>query len=131
MATAPHSAPIGWPLLPLPDSSGQLSFPNLRESVRQSIQVILSTQPGEQLMRPTFGAGLQQYLHQPSTVATRRRIRDRVTESLTQLERRIILEKVEVWDVPGRVTDLRVEVAYRIKRDGTSHQLGLTMVLEP
>jgi uncharacterized protein len=131
MPTSSQPALIGWPLLPLPDGSGRITYPTLEESVRQSIRIILSTQPGEQLMRPTFGAGLQRYLHQQNTVTTRRRIRDQVTESLEQWERRIILEKVEVWEVPDLASHIRVEIAYRVKRNGTSHQLGFTLVTEP
>ena len=58
--TAP---PIGWPLLPVPED-GVLAFPDLEDSVRQSIQVILLTRPGERLMRPQFGAGLDQFQRQ-------------------------------------------------------------------
>lgn len=39
--------PLGWPLLPQPDSQGRLNFPpTLADSVRQQLQVILSTRPG-------------------------------------------------------------------------------------
>lgn len=126
-----RQALIGWPLLPLPDYSGQMSYPSLEESVRQSIQVILRTQPGEQLMRPTFGAGLERFLHEPNTVTTRRRIRDLITESLEQWERRISLEKVEVWEVPDDPSHIRAEIAYRVRRNGTAQQLGLTLVMDP
>ncbi|WP_248595551.1 GPW/gp25 family protein [Candidatus Accumulibacter phosphatis] len=45
---------IGWPLFALPDEHGRLDWPDLEASVRQGIRVILSTRPGEQLMRPEF-----------------------------------------------------------------------------
>ncbi len=122
--------PIGWPLLPLPDDTGQLAYPTLDLSVRQTIQVILRTRPGEQLMRPDFGAGLENFLHEPNTITTWRRIRDRVSESLTRWEPRIVLDRVDVAEVPDRPTCVRVEVAYRLKRSGTAQRLGLTMELE-
>ena len=62
MSTARFREPIGWPLLPLPDANGALAWPDLARSVREQIQVLLSTQPGEQLMRPAFGAGLERLL---------------------------------------------------------------------
>ena len=124
------AAPIGWPLLPLPDEQGQLNYPSLEESVRQSIQVILRTRPGEQLMRPAFGAGLEAFLHEPNTIATRRRIRDLITESLNRWERRIILNRVEVAEVPQQPTHIHVEVAYQLKRTGVLQQMGLTMEME-
>ena len=50
---------INWPLLPLPNENGHMQFPNLDESVRQSIKIILRTRPGERIMRPAFGGGLE------------------------------------------------------------------------
>ena len=91
MAAASHP-PIGWPLLPLPDEDGRLGYPDLAESVRQTIRAILSTRPGEQLMRPDFGAGLELLLHEPNSIATRRRIRELVQSSLERWERRILLD---------------------------------------
>ena len=122
--------PIGWPLLPLPDDDGGLRFPALEQSVAQQIQAILRTRPGEQLMRPTFGAGLEDFLHEPNTLTTQRRIRDRVIESLGRWERRIQLDDVMVSDVPGQPQRLRVELTYRIRRTNTLRRTGLTLDLE-
>ena len=72
---------IGWPLFALPDEAGRLDYPTLEDSVRQLIRVVLSTRPGEQLMRPDFGGGLDTQLHQPNTPATRRRIQDLVRDA--------------------------------------------------
>ena len=121
---------IGWPLLPLPDEHGRLPYPDLETSVRESIRVILSTRPGEQLMRPDFGAGLDRLLHEPNTLATRRSIRDLVQDSLTRWERRILLDRVEVWDVIGEPSHVRVDIAYRLARTGAPATMTLTMQLE-
>ncbi len=122
--------PLGWPLLPLPDEFGRLDYPRLEDSVRQSIQVILSTRPGEQLMRPDFGAGLDLLLHEPNNLSTRRQIRDRVQQSLTRWEPRIMLDAVEVWEVAHQPSHLRVEIAYRLVRNGSPGQMALTVQLE-
>ena len=53
------------------------------DRVRQAIEVILSTEPGERIMMPTFGCGLRRFLMQPNTVATRTAIQQEVTEALT------------------------------------------------
>ena len=128
MAT-PLTAPIGWPLLPLPDEYGRLAYPDLAASVRQTIRAILSTRPGEQLMRPDFGAGLELLLHEPNSVATRRRIRDLVQNVLGRWERRILLDRVEVWEVPDEPTVVRIEIAYRLARTGEPGALAATMQL--
>jgi phage baseplate assembly protein W len=121
---------IGFPLLPLPDANGQLHYPSLETSVHQSIQVILQTRPGEQLMRAEFGAGLENFLHEPNTLTIRRRIRDQITNALTRWESRILLDRVEVEEVSEQPAHLRVEILYRLKRTGVSQRVGLTMQLE-
>jgi phage baseplate assembly protein W len=121
---------LGWPLLPLPDEHGRLSWPGLEDSVRELIRVVLSTRPGEQLMRPDFGAGLELMLHEPNTLATRRQVRDRVQEALTRWERRILLDRVDVREVEGEPSHLRVEVGYRLARNGAPGAVTLTLQLE-
>ena len=121
---------LGWPLLPLPDEYGQLSWPTLEASVRELIRVVLSTRPGEQLMRPDFGAGLESMLHEPDTLTTRRRIRDLVQEAVTRWERRILLDRVDVSEVADEPGHVRVEVGYRLARSGAPGALALTVRLE-
>ncbi|MDH5666847.1 MAG: GPW/gp25 family protein [Nitrospira sp.] len=125
-STSPRP-PLGWPLLPQPDVAGCLSFPSLDESVRQAIQVILQTQPGEQLMRPGFGAGLSGFVHESNTLTTRRQIRDAVNNALGRWEDRILLDRVDVAEMPDNPTHIRVVIGYRLKRTGGFQQLGLTV----
>ena len=122
--------PISWPLLPLPDANGELRFPGLDASVRQMIRVILSTRPGEQLMRPELGAGLARFLHEQNTILTRRRIRDLVRDSLERWEPRILIDRVDVIEVPNEPSQIRVEILYRLRRTGQGQRLGLTVALE-
>ena len=126
--------PIGWPLLPVPDENGELQYPNLARSVRELIEVLLSTRPGEQLMRPGFGAGLENLLTEPNTVATRSRIKDLVDDALKRWEQRITVDGIAVdpvSDASSGVADgVRVEIAYRLKRTGAPARVGLTLVME-
>lgn len=121
--------PIGWPLLPTPDNNGELHYPTLEQSVRQTVRVILSTRPGEQLMRPEFGAGLQNFINESNTLTNRRRIRDAVASSLERYERRILVDRIEVNEIAGRPTEVRVEIAYRVRRTGAAARAGVSLAL--
>lgn len=121
--------PIGWPLLPLPDATGRLVWPSLERSVADQIRVILLTRPGEQLMRPEYGAGLENLLHEPNTLNTRRRIQELVTESLNRWEPRVVVDDVAVDPVPDQPARVRVEIAYRLRRTGEARRQGLTLDL--
>jgi hypothetical protein len=120
---------IGWPLLPSPDPDGRLQWPTLEDSVRQMIQVILLTRPGEQLMHPEFGAGLADFLHESNTLVVRRRIRDRVAEALEEWEPRVELDTVEVWEISDRPTEITVEIAYRLRRTGAPATMRVAVAL--
>lgn len=109
--------PLGWPLLPVP-VNGTLYYPTLENSIKQYIRIVLLTRPGEQLMRPRFGAGLSQFLHQPNTLETRQQIQDTVLDALSGWEQRIVVDRVEVWDDDDKPDTVRIEIAYRIKRTG-------------
>lgn len=126
----PAPKTINWPLLPLPDENGHLGYPGLAESVRQSIRIILSTRPGERVMRPAFGGGLENLLHEQNTLTTRRRIRDLITESLQRWEKRILLDRVDVWEIEDHPTSVRVEIAYRLRRLNQPQQMGITMEMQ-
>lgn len=132
MAAQRFPEPIGWPLLPVPDADGALAWPDLARSVRDSIQVLLATRPGEQLLKPGFGAGLENLLGEPNTVATRSRIQTLVEETLKRHETRIVLDGVSVAPTTsqGVADGVRVEIAYRLKRTGAPARVGLTLVME-
>ena len=61
---------LRFPFTP-PDGGGAMPTVAGMDRVRQAIEVILSTEPGERIMMPTFGCGLRRLLMQPNTVATR------------------------------------------------------------
>lgn len=81
-------------------------------------------------MAHRFGAGLENFLHDSNNITTRRRIRDLIMDSLNLWESRILVDRVDVREVPDEPTHIRVEIAYRIRRTGLAQQLGLTMALE-
>ncbi len=59
--------------------------------VHNSIQIILSTMPGERVMLPTFGCNLQPYVFEPMNVPTIAMIEKIVKDALTLNEPRIIV----------------------------------------
>jgi len=99
------------------------------ENIRESIRVILSTEPGERLMLPEFGAGLRRFLFEPNTPATRRLIEERVTQALVLWEPRIRLESVTVEEDPADPKAAIVSVRYRLASDGRRESASVTVRL--
>ncbi len=124
--SAPLRDPVSWPFLPRP-IDGRLGYPTLEQSVRDAIRIILTTRPGEQLLRPQFGAGLQNFLEEGNTVATRRRIEAAIRQNLTAYESRAAFDRIDVDPVDNAPGQVHVRIFYRILRTGVSQQTGLTM----
>jgi phage baseplate assembly protein W len=82
------------------------------DRIRQSIEQILDTEPGERIMLPEFGCGLRRYLMEPNTLTTRTAIAKDVEGSLTRWEPRIRLTEVAV--TAGEEPELAwVSISYR------------------
>jgi uncharacterized protein len=126
MSATNYKDPISWPFLPVPQN-GQLTFDTLEKSVRDSIRVILTTRPGEQLMQPLFGAGLQNFLDEGNTLAIRRQIQSAITDSVQLYETRIAVDTVEVETVAGAPSQIHVQISYRLLRTNAPQQVGVTM----
>ena len=126
MGSTQYTDPIGWPFLPVP-VGGALSYPALEPSVRDLIRIILTTRPGEQLMTPFFGAGLQNFLDEGNTVAVRREIQSTILDSLQQYEKRVTVDAVEVTTVDDAPTEVHVQIHYRMLRTNTPAQIGVTL----
>jgi uncharacterized protein len=122
-----YQDPLGWPFLPKPQLGGALQFPTLDQSVRDEIQLILTTRPGEQLMSPQFGAGLQNFLDNGNTVTLRRQIQTAILTNLVNYENRITVDAVDVDPVAGAPDQLNVQIHYRVLRTNQSQQLGITL----
>jgi phage baseplate assembly protein W len=100
------------PRFPLrPGRDGGLSYVGGEEIIRQSIETILDTDPGERVMLPTFGCGLRRYLMEPNTTATRASMQQEIEDALSRWEPRIQLTSVAV--TPGDDPSLVwIEIAY-------------------
>ena len=68
-------------------------------------------------------------MHQANTVMTRRRIRDRIEDSLVRWEPRILLDQVEVWELDDKPDAVRAEIHYRLKRTGQGATLVMNLSL--
>ena len=117
------SVAVGWPLLAVPDEGGQLRWPDAPRSVREQIEVILRTIPGEQLMRPRFGAGLESLIHQPNTLTVRAEAHDNINAALARYEDRIITDHVDI-DAGTDPRELVVTIAYRLRLTGAPGQIS-------
>lgn len=120
----------GWTFPVLPSTTDRsLTLTSGPQKVRQSIWLILETEPGERLMRPQFGCGLRRYLMKPNNSATRALIQNDVIRALSLWEPRIKLQEVTV--APGQDPSMiLIRLHYIHTRDGSSDNLVFPFYLQ-
>ncbi|MDD9207276.1 GPW/gp25 family protein [Georgenia sp. 10Sc9-8] len=111
-ATSPADRWLGTGVrFPMRVVDGRIGWIDGMDLVRQSIETILDTEPGERVMLPTFGCGLRRYLMAPNTVATRTAMQQDITTALSAWEPRIRLTEVAVTPAE-HPTQVWVSISY-------------------
>lgn len=120
----------GWafPIRPGPD--GALALIEDEDLVRNSLFLILSTSPGERLMRPTFGCGIHDLVFQANTAALRGEVEIRVREALVRWEPRIDVLNVHTDTSPTEPTQLLVRIDYRLRSNNSLFNLVYPFFLQ-
>jgi phage baseplate assembly protein W len=108
---------------------GRIAWSEGEINIREMIQVILRTQERERLNLPTFGAGLQRYLFEPNTVATRFQIEDRITKSLQLWEPRISLTDVTVEQDPSDAQAAIASIEYKLVATQVKERINVSVKL--
>jgi phage baseplate assembly protein W len=126
--TAPIPQILSFPLGGI-DVDGRLRYAREDESVRQSILNILLTRPGERLMRPQFGAGLLDFVHQPNNQTTRALIASLARKAVAQWETRVSVTEVLALPDPDNPSLVHIEIRYRLLHSPVPRELGLSLDL--
>lgn len=111
---------------------GGLGLSSSTDEIQQAIRIILTTAPGERVMRPTFGCRLHELVFDPinpETMATAQRY---VEEALKMWEPRIMLVETRVYPdqatMPGL---LLIELDYEVKATHDRRSLVYPFYLIP
>ena len=81
-------------------ADGRVEWAIGHRGIRDSIRIVLTTEPGERLMLPSFGAGLRSFLFEPNTPATHRLMEERIGHAIRRWEPRVALTSVAVRPHP-------------------------------
>lgn len=96
------------------DPSGAVAWSAGEDNIRQSIRIILGTQFGERVMRPTFGCNLKSLAFAPNNQQTAALARQHVLDGLQKWEPRIIVNSVSVTN-SGQDARLLIDIRYVVK----------------
>jgi len=110
-------------------ADGSIGFSAGPDNVRESIRIILMTDPGERVMLPDFGGGLRRFLFEPNTVPTHRAIEEAITRSIARWEPRVTVSAVEVVPQPDDGHAASVAIRYTLIATGQQGDLRLRVAL--
>ncbi|HSB71329.1 MAG TPA: GPW/gp25 family protein [Candidatus Methylomirabilis sp.] len=121
---------VGWKFPVRLSEQGEFTLSRYEEDIRESIWIILSTAPGERLMRPDFGCGIHEFVFAPNTTRTAGLVRQKVEEALNRWEPRIEVQEVRVEADPDSPVVLLIHIAYRVRATDSRFNLVYPFYLE-
>ena len=96
------------------DNKGRTAVANDEKHIRDMVEQVLFTSPGERVNRPTFGSGLMQLVFEPNNNELAATVQFLVQGALQQwLGDLIVVNNVDVQNPDSR---LQVTVSYTIRR---------------
>ncbi len=114
----------GWSFPPQFDKiNKELQMVEHDEDIRQSLTILLSTNPGERLMHPTFGCNLRQFMYEEISETLFTHIKEVIKDSIIQYEARIKLNDIETEYDNGEEGILYITLHYTIKQTNSRHNM--------
>ena len=110
-------------------ADGRFVWSEGEANIRESIAVILQTEPGERVAQPEFGAGLARLLFEPNTAATHARLAELVLNALSRWEPRIVMEGVDVAVDPQDAEACSATLNYRLVATGARERTTVSVPL--
>jgi phage baseplate assembly protein W len=106
------------------DTRGQTATTDRDGHIRDMIELLLFTDPGERVNRPDFGSGLRQLVFAPNSSV----LADALQMSLQAALQRWLGDLIELEEltVTSQEAELRILVRYRVRDEQTSSTLELT-----
>lgn len=114
----------GWHFPPRFDTgTKELALVRDEEDVRQSLYILLHTEPGERIMNPEYGCPLRQFLFETPTLTRLTQLQQVVERAILHFEPRVTASKVEANTEQLNDGLLLLEVAYTIRSINSRHNV--------
>jgi len=112
-------------------SNGRLGLVEGAACIRQSLVTLLSTRPGERVMRPRYGCDLDAIAFAPMGPPTFMLAKLIVRRAVERFEPRVTITGIDVVEDPFAPSNLLLTLGYRIKAGGAAATLALRIPTQP
>jgi len=110
-------------------STGGIEMVAEHAAVRQSILLLLSTTPGERVMRPNYGCDLQRLIFSPNDATTHGLAIHYVRQALQRWEPRIDILRLDATASPADPGRMDIMLEYRMRKTAGRENLTITVPL--
>jgi uncharacterized protein len=106
----------GWDFPPQFDHNGRtVHMVSDSEDIRSSLEILLSTRPGERVMLPNYGCNLDELLFEPLTTTMKTYMKDLIQTAILYHEPRIEVNKIELVDTGELEGRILITVDYTVR----------------
>ena len=110
-------------------TTGGIAMVEDSQSVRQAILLLMTTRPGERVMRPEYGCNLHRLVFEPNDATTQGLAIHYVRQAIERWEPRAEILHLDANANPLNPTEMVVELAYRVRRTGATDTLSVPFSL--
>ncbi len=104
---------VGWSFPPtFIRETGQLETTRLYDDIQRSLEILLTTRPGERVMQPKYGCHMEPLLFESLDTGTKTLIKERIRTAILYFEPRIEAKKITLDDARQNEGILLVSVEY-------------------
>ena len=109
--------------------TGAIAMAKGEAAVRQALLLLLSTSPGERVMRPTYGCDLRRLIFSPNDYTTAGLARHYVRRAIERWEPRVRILKLDARPDPEVPTQLLIFLEYEVLTSRRSDHLAFALNL--
>ena len=121
----------GWSFPPMFDKvSATVQLVSEEDDIAQSLQLLLSTTPGERVMQPDFGCNLDIMLFEPITTTLVAFVKDMIETSILYFEPRIDLDFVDINTLQVTEGLILIQLHYTVLSTNSRYNLVYPYYLE-
>jgi phage baseplate assembly protein W len=114
----------GWPFPPAFDPhTGEVMMVEAEQDIVESLRILMQTRPGERVMQPTYGCGLQDLVFEPMSGETEAAIEVAISRAILFFEPRITLQNIEVSSHDWQGGQLQIRLDYTIRSTNTRNNI--------
>ena len=90
-----------------------------QEDIQSSLEILLTTRPGERVMRPDYGCNLDELVFEPLTTTFKTYIKDLIATAILYYEPRIEVNSIDLDDTGELEGRILISIDYTVNATNT------------